>query len=140
MKTDDAPPNPQRFQKHYTYDELPALPADQKTRHIFDGIFDAIAQAIEEGSLGQPPMVERFRTAMAIVEMLESKGVPFGVCPGSRMNKELRRLLNEAIQSSDTRKSRRKQIGEGATRRQLRQIKTMRQLADHFIKLPPYSD
>jgi hypothetical protein len=141
MKTNDMPPN-ERFQIAYSREELRALTVDQKIQHLRAGIFDAIAQTIKEGTIGQPPMVERFRTATSIVDGLLSKGVPFGVSPNSRMNKELRKVLNEqARQSSDIRKSRRKEIGPGATRQLLRQIKTLHVLCDHFIKqlkIPPY--
>jgi hypothetical protein len=143
MKTNDMFPN-QRFQIAYSDEQLRALTVEQKIQHFRDGIFDAIAETIKEGTIGQPPMVERFRNAMSIVDDLLSKGVPFGVGPNSRMNKELRRLLNEeARQSSDDRKSRRNQIGDGATRQLLRKIKTMRLLSDHFVKalkIPPYSE
>jgi hypothetical protein len=143
MKTNDMPPN-LRFQIAYSKEEVRALTVDQKIQHFRDGIFDAIAQTIKEGTIGQPPMVERFRTATSIVDGLLSKGVPFGVSRNSRMNKELRRVLNEqARQSSDTRKSRRKEIGADATRQLLRQIKRMHVLEDHFVKklkIPPYSD
>jgi hypothetical protein len=134
----------ERFQIAYSSDQLRGLTVDQKLQHFRDGIFDAIAQTTKEGTIGQPPMVERFHTAASIVDELLSKGMPFGVGPNSRMNKELRRLLNEqARQSSDDRKSRRKQIGEGATRQLLRKIRTMRLLSEHFVKslkIPPYSE
>jgi hypothetical protein len=140
MKTNDMLLN-QRLQIDYSDEKLRALTDDEKLQHFRDGIFDAIAQTIKEGVRGQPPRVDRFRVATSIVEELVSKGVPFGVCPNSKMNKELRRLLNEeARQSSDSRKSRRKQIGGGATRQLLRQIKAMRLLGDHFVKIPPYSE
>jgi hypothetical protein len=139
METNDMPLN-QRFQIDYSDEELRARTVDEKIQHFRDGIFDAIAQTIKEGVRGQPPRVDRFRVATSIVEELVSKGVPFGVCPNSKMNKELRRLLNEEARPSDSRKSRRKRIGGGATRRLLRQIKAMRLLGDHFVKIPPYSE
>jgi hypothetical protein len=86
-------------------------------------------------------MLERFRAAVIMVDALEANGVPFGVGPNSKMNKELLKFLNEqARQSTDSRKSRRKQITAGAVRSLLREINKMRRLGDHFIKLPPYSD
>jgi hypothetical protein len=150
MKTHDAPhlagghrtsSNQQRLQIGYNNDELRALTATQKTQHFRDGIFDAIAQTLKDGTVGQPPMVERFRAATTIVETLESKGVPFGVGRNSRMNKELHKLLNqEARQSADCRKSRRKQITADAVRQVLRQIKAMRLIGDHFTKMFPYTE
>lgn len=143
MKASDMATN-RRFQIPYSNEQLRALTADQKLQHFRDGIFDAMAQAVKEGAIGQPPMVERFHTAATIVDDLLSKGVPFGVGPNSRMNKELRRRLNEqARQSSDERKSRRKPIGEGGARQWLKKIRTMRLLSEHFVKelkIPPYSD
>jgi|ERR1700722_19561783 len=123
-----------------SYDEdLRTLTEEQKTQHLRDGVFDAIEQTIIEGTRGQPPMVDRFRLVMTTVEALESSGVPFGVGRNSRMNKELLKALNqEARQSADTRKSRRKQITPDAVRQVLRQVKAIRLLGEHFIKLPPY--
>jgi hypothetical protein len=141
MKANDKLPN-QRFQIVYSEEQLRALTVDEKIQHCRDGIFDAIAQTIREGTIGQPPMVERFRTATLIVDDLLSQGVPFGVCPNSRMNKELRRLLNdEARRSTDSRKSRQKQIGPRATRRLLLEIKSLHLITNHFVKIlkiPPY--
>jgi hypothetical protein len=128
-----------RFDANYTNETLRALTPDQKRQHLRDSIFNALAQvAREEG--GQPPMVERFREATIIVEHLEAKGVPFGVCPNSRMNKALRKLLNErALNSNDNRKSRRKPIQAGAVQDLLRNIRRLRAL-DSFIRMPPYAD
>jgi hypothetical protein len=131
-------PGRPRLQINYGKD-LRTLTEDQKTQHFRDGVFDAIEQTIIEGAIGQPPMVERFRFVMTTVEALESSGVPFGVGRNSRMNKELLKALNqEARQSADTRKSRRKQITPDAVRQVLRQVKAIRLLGEHFIKLPPY--
>jgi hypothetical protein len=44
---------------------------------------------------GQPPMVERLRAAVIIVDYLETQGVRFAVGRNSRMNKILQKLLNE---------------------------------------------
>jgi hypothetical protein len=133
-------PGQQRLQIGYSSEELRALSADQKTQHFRDGIFGAIEQTIIEGTIGQPPMVDRFRFVMTTVEALESAGVPFGVGRNSMMNKELLKSLNqEARQSGDSRKSRQKQITADAVRQVLRQVKAIRRLGDHFIKLPPYT-
>ena len=131
----------QRFQIGYSNEDLRTLPLDQQVQHFRDGIFDAIAQTIREGTVGQPPMVERLRVATTNVEALEAKGVPFGVGRNSRMNKELRRSLNqEALQSADNRKSRRKPITADSVRQVLRKIKMMRLLGEHFTKMFPYSE
>ena len=134
----------QRFQVSYSNDEMRTLTESQKIQHFRDGIFDAISQTIAEGIIGQPPMVERFRIATSIVDDLLARGVPFGVCRNSRMNKELRKLLNEqAKKSSDSRKSRRKEIKEGATRLLLQEIKRMQFIENHFmkvLKIPPYQE
>jgi hypothetical protein len=128
-----------RFDTNCTNEVLRAMTPDQKRQHLHDAIFNALAQvAREEG--GQPPMVERFREAAIIVETLESRGVPFGVCPNSRMNKALLRLLNEkAAQSNDDRKSRRKKIKAGAVQALLRKIRELR-ACDPLTRIPPYSD
>jgi predicted Zn-dependent protease len=129
----------ERFDTNYTNETLRALTPDQKRQHLRDSIFNALAQvAREEG--GQPPMVERFREAAIIVESLEAKGMPFGVCPNSRMNKALRKLLNErAAHSNDNRKSRRKKIQAGAVQDLLRKIRQLR-ACDGLTRIPPYSD
>lgn len=137
MRSDDM----RRFQIAYSSRMMRSLTVDQKTQHFRNGIFDAISQTIREGLVGQPPMIERFRAATMHVEALESKGVPFGVGRNSRMNTELRRLLNdEARQSVDIRKSRHKQITADSVRRVLREVKRLRLLGDHFTKMFPYSE
>ena len=128
-----------RFDTDYTNETLRALTPGQKRQHLRDSIFNALAQvAREEG--GQPPMVERFREAAILVESLEAKGVPFGICPNSRMNKALRKLLNErAAHSNDNRKSRHKKIQAGAVQDLLRKIRQLR-ACDGLTRIPPYSD
>jgi hypothetical protein len=128
-----------RFDTNLSAEALRALAPGQQRQHLRDSIFNALAQvAREEG--GQPPMVERFREAAVIVEFLEAKGVPFGVCPNSKMNKALRRILNDqAAQSTDDRKSRRKIIQPAAVQVLLRNIRRLR-ACDSLIKIPPYSD
>jgi hypothetical protein len=136
---DQVVPSRWRRQISYSSEELRTLTADQKAQHFRDGVFDAIQQTIIEGTIGQPPMVERFRSVMTTVEALESAGVPFGVGRNSRMNKELLKSLNQdARQSNDSRKSRCTPITPDAVRKVLRQVKAIRLLGDHFIKLPPY--
>jgi hypothetical protein len=128
-----------QFYTNCTNETLRALTPDQKRQHLRDSIFNALAQvAREEG--GQPPMVERFREAAILVESLEAKGVPFGVCPNSRMNKALRKLLNErAAHSNDNRKSRHKKIQAGAVQDLLIKIRQLR-ACDGLTRIPPYSD
>ena len=85
-------------------------------------------------------MVERYRAAAIMVDWLEANGVPFGVGRNSRMNKALRTLLNEqAKRSTDTRKSRRKQITTGAVRALLKEIRAHRAIDNHFIQVRPYT-
>lgn len=143
MKKDNRKPPTERrrFQLHQNFKQLGTLTKEEKIQHFRDSVLNARAQAAQEGGRGQPPMVERFRAAAIMVDALESKGVPFGVGPNSRMNKELLKLLNEEARLSvDSRKSRRKEITAGAVRSLLREIDKIRKLGDHFIKLPPYSD
>lgn len=131
----------QRLKTEYPNEVLQAMPLDGQRQHFRDSIYNALAQAAIEGGAGQPPMIERFRDAANIVDALELNGVPFAVGRNSRMNMEVRKALNEeARQSSDDRKSRRKQINPDATRNLLRKIRKIRLLGDHFLKLPPYSE
>jgi hypothetical protein len=129
-----------RFEVDYNYQALRHLAPQQKIQHFRDGIFTVISQAAGEGR-GQPPMVERFRVAAIIVDFLESVGVPFKVGRNSRMNKFLRRQLNDMARgSTDTRKSRRKKITAEAVRKLLREIRKLRLLGDHFTRMYPYAD
>lgn len=133
------------FAKRHRFDvdessKLTTLTADERIDHYRDGTYNALAQYAKENR-GQPPMVERFRAAAIIVDWLESIGMPFGVCPDSRMNKALLRLLNdEAERSVDNRKSRRKKITAGAARALLRKIRYLRSITEHFTKFRPYAD
>jgi hypothetical protein len=116
-----------------------ATPAE-KVEHFRCSIFNGLAQWTKETG-GQPPMVARFRSATIMVGWLEKQGIPFAVSRTSRMNKELRRLLNErAATSEDPRKSRWKQITPDAVRVLLQKIKQLRFLTEHFIRIRPYSD
>jgi hypothetical protein len=130
----------QRFEVDYNADTIRSMSVEQKLQHIRDGVLNALARAAKEGR-GQPPMVERFRAAVIIVDWLEHNGVPFGVGRNSRMNKALLGLLNDmAERSMDDRKSRRKKITADAVRELLRQIKKLRLLSAHFVNLCPYAD
>jgi hypothetical protein len=61
---------------------------------------------------------------MIVVDRLMAEGVPFGFGPNSRMNKEVRKWLNErASRSPDPRPSRRALIGATAVRKLLKQVK-----------------
>ncbi len=88
---------------------------------------DSYVTAREQPANGrrrQPPMTARLRAVMIVVDRLVAEGVPFGVGPNSRMNKEVRRWLNErASRSSDPRPSRREPIGATAVRKLLKQVK-----------------
>jgi hypothetical protein len=130
------------FDTNFSNKVLRAMPLNRKRQHLRDSVYNALAQvAREEG--GQPPWVERFREATIIVEWLESQGVPFGVCPNSRMNKALLRWLNEqseqSEQSNDPRKSRRKKIKAGAVQDLLKKIRQLR-VGDLFVHMRPYTD
>jgi len=119
-----------KFDTNYSNKVLRAMPLDRKRQHL--------QVAREEG--GQPPWVERFREATIIVEWLESQGVPFGVCPNSRMNKALLQWLNaQSGQSNDPRKSRRKAIKAGAVQDLLKKIRKLR-VGDLFVHMRPYTD
>ncbi len=111
----------------------------EKVEHFRCSIFNGMAHWHKELG-GQPRMVARFRSAAIIVDWLERQGIPFGVSRNSRMNKELRRLLNErAAASGDPRKSRWKQITPDAVRDLLMNIRYLRSLTDHFIRMHPYT-
>lgn len=117
---------------------LRAMTAEKKIQHYRDSICDALMNV---DSRGQPPMGERLRAAADIVDRLESNGVPFRVGRNSRMNKELlSKLHEEALRTTDIRKSRRKLITPDAVRDLLRQIDWLRKSGDHFTKIFPYSE
>jgi predicted Zn-dependent protease len=128
-----------RFDTNYSNKVLRAMPLKGKRQHLRDSVYNALAQvAREEG--GQPPWVERFREATIIVEWLESQGVPFGVCPKSRMNKALHQwLTKQSGQSNDHRKSRRKKIKAAAVQDLLRKIRQLR-ACDPLVHIRPYTD
>jgi hypothetical protein len=99
---------------------------DQEKQDRRDAILDARAQQAK-GKRAQPPMTERMHFALVMVGSFEAKGIPFGVAPNSKMNKALRKWLNEkAARSPEERKSRRKQITPGAVRELLKQVKALR--------------
>lgn len=86
-------------------------------------------------------MVDRFRAAAIIVDWLEAKGVPLGVCPNSKMNKAVQKLLNDDAEvTTDERKSRRKKVTRGAIRVLLRKVRKLRYRSAVFIQLPPYAE
>jgi hypothetical protein len=77
----------------------------------------------------QPPMTNRLRAVMIVVDRLMADGVPFGVGPNSKMNKAICKWLNErAKRSSDHRPSRRKEITPTAVRALLKQVRAEGQL------------
>jgi hypothetical protein len=130
------------FQKFYSEAELPGLSPRCKRQHLCDGVFDALRQVTKEGAQGQPYMVERFRTVAEKAEELLAQGVPFGTCKNSRMNKEIRKILNhEARQAAaSSSKSRKKQIKGEAVQYWLKQVKVLWLLCDHFVNMRPYRD
>jgi hypothetical protein len=79
------------------------------------------------GRRGQPPMTERLRVVAIYVDHLEGQGVRFGTARNSRMNKELRKWLNERMaNTNDERKSRRKLITADTVTVILRQVAELR--------------
>ena len=96
---------------------------DQHVQERRDSNLDAREQAAW-GKRRQPPMTNRLRAVMIVVDRLTSEGVPFGVGPNSRMNKAVLKWLNDrAKRSGDSRKSRRKEITPTAVRALLKQVK-----------------
>jgi hypothetical protein len=80
------------------------------------------------GKRGQPPSLDRLRVVTIYVERLIADGVPFATARASRMNKMVRRWLNDRTKrSQDRRKSRRKQVTPDAVRELLRQVEKHRQ-------------
>ena len=80
-------------------------PKDQARR---EDRLEAIRQQAA-GRRGQPPMTERLRITAYLVDHLERQGMQFATARNSRMNKEVRKWLNERMaKSKDGRKSRRK--------------------------------
>lgn len=99
---------------------------DQEKQDAIDQVFSGRVQTAA-GKRQQPPMIDRLRFVMILVDHLNFKGVPFGVGPNSRMNKAVREWLNDkAARSPDPRKSRFKQIGPGAVRELLKQVRALR--------------
>lgn len=114
--------------------------ADRRPRNR-DRIFDALRQVSKEGAKGQPLMVERFRTVAELAEELVAQGVPFATCRNSRMNKEIRKRLNDdALQTTSSSKSRKKQIKGGAVESWLKKAAALRSICDHFINMGLYGD
>jgi hypothetical protein len=150
MKDNDKPLIPrtyksvrswQRFKTDHPNERLRAMTADQKIQHCRDSVCNALMQVAIDAGRGRPPMIERLRAAANMVDELVSIGVPFGVGRNSKMNKEIRvRLHEEALRSTDNRKSRCKQITADAAREMLRQIRWLRFSSNHFTKMFPYSE
>jgi hypothetical protein len=96
--------------------------ADQDLQDGRDANLSARAQ--KSGRRRQPPMIERSRAVMILVDRLIAEGVPPGVGPNSKMNRAVRTWLNKrAGRSTDPRRSRRKDIGATAVRELLKQIR-----------------
>src|ERR1700730_14288102 len=111
-----------RFEIKHDEQTLRTLPGAQKLQHVRDHFCTVIAMAAE-GGRGHPPRAERLRAATIIADHLEAKGVPFRVGRNSRMNKLLRKQLNEMADPTDHRKSRRKEINAEAVRAVLKQVR-----------------
>jgi phage terminase Nu1 subunit (DNA packaging protein) len=72
-------------------------------------------------------MTDRLRSVAILVDHWEHQGVPFGTARGSRMNKAVRKWLNERMaETKDGRKSRREIIGEDAVMVLLKQVAELR--------------
>jgi hypothetical protein len=110
-----------------SYDFIMSI-VDEELQDRRDSILHARAQAAK-GKRQQPPKVERFRFVLIVVEWLESIGIPFGVAPDSKMNKALRKWLNDKAKCSrDPRISRRPPITPDAVRELLKQVRAFRAL------------
>ena len=95
---------------------------DQRVQDRRDANLDA-REIPTKGNRRQPPMTNRLRAVMILVDRLRSDGMPFGVGPNSKMNKAVRNWLNDkARRSPDTRKSRHKEITPTAVRALLKQV------------------
>jgi hypothetical protein len=75
------------------------------------------------GRRGQPPMTERLRVVVIVVENLERQGIAFATARKSKMNREVRAWLNDRMQrTQDPRKSRRGSVSEDAVEDLLKQV------------------
>ena len=80
-----------------------------------------------KGHRGQPPMTDRLRAVSIVVDHLERQGVPFATARSSRMNKQVRKWLNDRMcRTKDERKSRRGTIGDDAVSDLLKQVQELR--------------
>jgi len=128
-----------RFEVIDCFSPKPGMTIEEKKHDYRDRLLNG-KSLVAKHSRGQPPMVERLREAMIIVDYLESIGVPFGICENSKMNKLVRKFLHDQAQlTTDKRKSRRKKITPSAVRSVLREVRMFRRLSSVFIHLPPYS-
>jgi hypothetical protein len=99
---------------------------DQSVQDLRDTILEA-RELQTKGNRRQPPMINRLRAVMIVVDRLVSDGVPFAVGVNSKMNKAVRSWLHsKSERSPDNRKSRRKQITSGAVRELLKQVRALR--------------
>jgi hypothetical protein len=80
-----------------------------------------------KGHRGQPPMTDRLRAVSIVVDHLERQGVPFATARSSRMNKQVRKWLNDRMcRTKDERKSRRGTIGDDAVSDLLKHVQELR--------------
>jgi hypothetical protein len=101
---------------------------DKDAQDKFDAHVENLALAAK-GKRQQPPMTDRLRAVMILVEREIADGTPFAVGPNSKMNQKIRASLNaRGARTTDSRKSRQKQkiITAGAVRTLLKQIRTLR--------------
>ena len=118
---------------------LRTLTQEQKKQDARDKLCNVLAKAAKD-IRGQPPMVERLRATEIMVNHFESIGVPFKVGVNSKMNKAIRKWLNdEARSSTDQRRSRQREIEGGAVRTLLRKVRRLRFTTNFLIQSPPYT-
>src|SRR5215831_13179460 len=92
--------------------------ARSKSQQFVTSVVDAVTYLRREailahrarrsaGGRGQPPMLDRLRTLIILLDRLVADGIPFATARDSRMNKEVRKWLNgRSERTPDQRKSR----------------------------------
>jgi hypothetical protein len=123
----------QARQAHPTKNQPPDLRTAVTDQDVQDELDRHLCklELVAKGKRQQPPMVNRLRVVSIIVERAIADGIPFAVGPNSKMNHLVRERLNaKAARTIDPRKSRQKQIGPGAVRALLRQIRALRTTGD----------
>lgn len=119
-----------------------AMSFADKLRHSRACTLNALLQAAkEEHGRGQPAMIERLIKSCVWVDQLEASGIPFSVSPNGRMNRGLRKLLNEeSARARGLGKSQEKQIKSDAVRKLLCTIREVRFVSSFQLRYPPYAN